>query len=835
MNKGVITLLILTCFAGAGTYTLSYYESQFTFEVDNGFDRIKAEGLSPIGEAGSPELPAQSLVFLIPNGTRVDDIEILSSNLRAYDNTYDIYPLQPQHGFDEPAPPWVPQNSDIYNEDALYPNNIVRVTEHGRIDGNPVVSIVVAPMLYNPVQDSLYLVEDVTFSLSLEPDKHASRPRIRSQKAHEMYEEHIQGSVYNNWEFYVCYSDPDQVVPFADYGTDHPEPRFYDVIIASPPALVEALEPLETWLFEKGIPAKIVTTDWIYSHYDGVWDTTDYAGMCWDNSGDNAAKIKEFLYDSWFNDGTCCALLVGTQESGMPYRQLPGSEVPTDMYYQDFDGRWCGSWWVVSRFEEIWVGRIPAWDYDQAASWVYKRLAYEKNPANLNELDKALWICQDNEPMPYGWQFQSLMDTTIQITEFDQYMEQHKVVGHPGNSGNHGLIDTLNKGYGFCSHYGHGAGDAWKTKYYASDPKELLVSWDWTDYPSYEEFRNEDEYYVVWSLGCATAWYDTVLNGSQNFTGWDAHSPLPCCAEGFVSWYDEQWSPTGDYPLGAVAYDGDVRGGSPDGLKMHRNYVFMLPRIGTSYDNIKIGTLHARQKYAPLYGADDIDIYYSIIRHLFGSPEMPVWQGKPNLLANEHASSIREEITSWITVTVYDVSPDQEDTLPLQNATVVLYKGVPPAFQVFEVARTDGQGNALFSVTCPSPGWLKVTSTARGHVPCQTQIRVKPKFGGITKNKVIEEDTLTGGRQSNENKPNLVFGMSGPTITKTLKLRYTVPETQNVRLDVYDITGSRIDTQEGVVKPGVYEYGLEGLSSGVYVVLLRGAEEKLTRRILVIK
>ncbi len=829
MKKIVLILFILTCFALAGMYNLSYVESQFTFEVENGFDRVKADKMVAVGDVGSPELPVHSLVLIIPNGQRVADVEIVSMNTSVYSTAYDIYPLQPLHKMNEDPPPWIPQDAEIYDNDAIYPDSPVRVIEHGRIDGIPVVSIAVAPLLYNPVHDRLYLVQDVTFSLNFVQSNYASRPRIRSQIAHEIWKEHVKSSVFNDWEVDMYYQPADQTILMSSYGQPTQEPSFHDVVIVSPPGMSGAFKPLERWLMEKGMPTKIVTTNWIYANYDGMWDSTDYAGFSREGFCDNASQIKEFLYDSWYNDGACYALLVGIAETGMPYRQLYGpASAPTDLYYHDFDG----GWWYQdpSRFEEMWVGRVPAWNYEQAASWVYKRLVYEKSPANLNELSCALWISEDNEPY---WKFKSLMDETIRITGFENWMEQHKVVDHPCNPSNHGLIDTLNKGYGFCSHYGHGAGDTWKVKYYTSGPKELLVSWDWDDYPSYEEFRNKDKYYVAWSVGCATAQYDTILNGSQNHTGWDAMQPLPCCAEGFVSWYDLSLQQPG-YPIGAVAYDGDVRGGSIPDFLMHRNYISLI-RGGSIWHGQRLGNIHAKQKYAPLYGPDNIDIHYCMNRHLFGSPEIEIWCDTPRFLVNEHVEDIEmdESEPSLVTVTVFDVLPESGELVPLQDATVILYRGCPPTYQIFKLGRTDSEGKVSFTVFPEDTGWIKVTSTARGHVPCQTEIKVVNEVENIAGGK--PKEIWRDGGQIFHEFPGLVFDIVVPTVVKnTIKLKYVIPQTQNVRLDVYDITGSRIAVMERMAKPGVYDYSLKNLGSGAYFIVLKG-KETITRKVLVVR
>ncbi|MEO0142917.1 MAG: hypothetical protein ABIL15_06170, partial [candidate division WOR-3 bacterium] len=109
-----------------GPYTLSFDLSQFEFSVENGFDRVKGMEMSATTDTGAPELPVKSLNFILPNGTRVQNIEILSLTLIPVQGTYNIYPTQPPFPLTYPPepPPWVPPDSLIYSTDALYPDSI---------------------------------------------------------------------------------------------------------------------------------------------------------------------------------------------------------------------------------------------------------------------------------------------------------------------------------------------------------------------------------------------------------------------------------------------------------------------------------------------------------------------------------------------------------------------------------------------------------------------------------------------------------------------------------------------------------------------------------------
>ncbi|MBE0434105.1 T9SS type A sorting domain-containing protein [candidate division WOR-3 bacterium] len=76
--------------------------------------------------------------------------------------------------------------------------------------------------------------------------------------------------------------------------------------------------------------------------------------------------------------------------------------------------------------------------------------------------------------------------------------------------------------------------------------------------------------------------------------------------------------------------------------------------------------------------------------------------------------------------------------------------------------------------------------------------------------------------------PNIVY--------TNAQIRYTIPETQRITLDIYDITGRRINAIiDGTVKQGSYTYNLSSsaLGQGVYFLVL-ATERKIERQKLMI-
>ena len=585
------------------------------------------------------------------------------------------------------------------------------------------------------------------------------------------------------------------------------------------------------------MPCVVKTTRWIYENYDGDWNETNYAGYSYEHIGDEAAQIKEFLYHAYWQYGLGFAILGGSDGFEIPFKfpfrycwgmdnvNLPSDWIcPSDLYFQDFTGNWevDGDGRIgepdddqPDYHEEIYIGRVPAWNYDQALSWVEKRLTYEKTPANRDLMTQSLWITQENEEI--GFQFRDLMDETIAMVNFPDYFTQHKLVDFPCNQNDHRLIDTLSKCYGIASHYGHGEGDNLRTS--TSSDVERLLSWNWQNYPSLDELHNIDKYYILYSIGCETAGFDDLAGVSV--TGWNGQSPYPCVAEGFASFYRSNGSFPSTYPaIGAVAYIGNTRSAWISAFYLHRNFLWHLfdNPSGSPFAGYVIGIAVAKSKYSGRYAWSSIlwPELHAYMNNLFGSPEMEVWTQVPADLFVNHLREMpaNTPIDYWVTV--------RDEEGPVENALVTLYK----FSEIYQSKETDSNGYTVFrELIVPSPGIMKVTVTNRNHIPCQGEVEVYEGGGPQTQ--------ITTGQ-------DLVFGLEifPNIISRNTQFQYTIPQTQKIKLNLYDVTGRKIySIANEVVEPGIYTYNLSSssLSSGIYFLILDGEEKSITEKVLVVR
>ncbi len=703
-------------------YTLPFDLSQFEFSVENGFDRVNGIDMSATTDTGAPELPVKYLNFIIPNGNRVLNIEIINLSVAPLTGTYNIYPAQPPIplSIHEAPPPWVPPDSSVYSQDALYPDSTpIFMSHQGYYDGHPIVTVGIYPLLYNPVRNTLYLIQSITFRFQFETVPMSIRPQIRGMRIHQLYLNGIKSAVFNSWEVDAFYTPPNQVVPDEQLGRlGYPE-----VIIIAAPACTAAYRPLADWLTQKGMLCFVRATTWVYDNFDGIWH--DLPGYPGENTGDEAAKIKEYLRTLYLTNGTAFAILGGVLQPGNINRSFPirycwrynnyddpRDVIPSDLYFQDFTGRWDADEDrrfgepnndIADYYEEIWIGRVPAWDLEQSISWVEKRLVYERAPANRDSMTQSLWITQS------GNSFISLMEDAIRC--FPPQFTQRRVIDHPCNEGDHRLMtDTLSKGYGILSTYGHGSPEAQRAR--VADGRHFY-SWERNNLPYLGEPRNINKFYVAYSVGCENACFDTSTYLDGPCYPWTANGPYPCIAEAFASFY--RWpgpSPNGYPPFNAVAFLGNTRWGLYwNSFYLHQNFIKRV----FYYDTL-LGIAEAKARYSSEpWGWQGWYVAYS--HNLFGSPEMPVWTEIPLDLIVEHIDAIPANTPIDFQVYIQDVNG------PLVNALVTLYK--EPEGYLAESKRTDASGLVIFNnLTVPTTGMMKVTVTVSNHIPYQDDVRV---------------------------------------------------------------------------------------------------------------
>jgi hypothetical protein len=799
-----------------GGYTVDYSPSEFSFYKENGFDRVKAINFALIGEPGTPELPAVYLNYIIPSNTKVESLIVLQSNVNQISGEYLIYPAQPPHKPGETLP-WVPPDTLIYNSNALFPDDFIRVINHGIMDGARIVTIEIQPIQYVPASKKLLLVRNIHFEFCFgSASAPELRAKIRGKYEQSVYDAVLKKVVANDYEIPAYYQKP-QVVEENQIGTLAPIPGAPGVII-TPSEFFGAFQEYANWMTDQGIRTIMLTPEYIYSVFP--------------NGRDNPEKIR--LYMQWCykyaggtyfifgGDDYTVPVRYGIPRDVPPWDPEENDSIPCDLYFSDLSGDWNFDnddyWGELTHddadcFSEVFVGRITAYTVDEVENWVTKALHYEKTPGV--QFNKALWI----NDIFYNWPAHD---------KFPSYFTHKDDNRYPADA----ALYDIDAGYGFVNLNCHGNIGDFSPHTYAGG-RNTIYSW-WPDTASQTRaglnwLTNINKYFFVYAICCHSGAYDQYAKTDPYYL----YGSDTCVADAFVDAY--LYNHQGDIgPFGACAAVFNTRTPYAAWNELQTYYydaLFRQPEDqddDTVYSYLGVAQAIAKAMHAPFWSVNWQNRNGAYCPNLFGSPVTEAWTKTPGNMMVTHPTLIPTGVQNFtVTVGTYTIPPT-----PLQYAKVCLNK----TDDIYEVGSTDANGQVTFSITPQYGGPMKVTVTRFHNIesnyaqyrPSETFCEVMPGGGG-------------GGQSAGSNiiAPEHLCITWMPTLIKEgTTIKYGVPEKNKVDLTIYNILGARVSTlRNEKLVPGYYEdmFDARNLASGVYFIVLRQGNEKVSKKFLFIK
>jgi hypothetical protein len=799
-----------------GGYTVDYSPSEFSFYKENGFDRVKAINFALIGEPGTPELPAVYLNYIIPSNTKVESLIVLQSNVNQISGEYLIYPAQPPHKPGETLP-WVPPDTLIYNSNALFPDDFIRVINHGIMDGARIVTIEIRPIQYYPASKTLLLVRNIHFEFCLGSENTPElRAKIRGKYEQSVYDAVLSKVVANDYEVPAYYQKP-TLVEENQIGTLAPIPGAPGVII-TPSEFFGAFQEYANWMTDQGIRTIMLTPEYIYSVFP--------------NGRDNPEKIR--LYMQWCykyaggtyfifgGDDYTVPVRYGIPRDVPPWDPEENDSIPCDLYFSDLSGDWNFDnddyWGELTHddadcFSEVFVGRITAYTVDEVENWVTKALHYEKTPGV--QFNKALWI----NDIFYNWPAHD---------KFPSYFTHKDDNRYPADA----ALYDIDAGYGFVNLNCHGNIGDFSPHTYAGG-RNTIYSW-WPDTASQTRaglnwLTNINKYFFVYAICCHSGAYDQYAKTDPYYL----YGSDTCVADAFVDAY--LYNHQGDIgPFGACAAVFNTRTPYAAWNELQTYYydaLFRQPEDqddDTVYSYLGVAQAIAKAMHAPFWSVNWQNRNGAYCPNLFGSPVTEAWTKTPGNMMVTHPTLIPTGVQNFtVTVGTYTIPPT-----PLQYAKVCLNK----TDDIYEVGSTDANGQVTFSITPQYGGPMKVTVTRFHNIesnyaqyrPSETFCEVMPGGGG-------------GGQSAGSNiiAPEHLCITWMPTLIKEgTTIKYGVPEKNKVDLTIYNILGARVSTlRNEKLVPGYYEdmFDARNLASGVYFIVLRQGNEKVSKKFLFIK
>jgi len=588
-------------------FTAGFDSNSLVFERHRNFDIVRLPEAGFLNEPGLPKLPVAALRIALPAGMAVTGAKATGVTAVDLPGSYAIAPAQPVQRISDPPGAFVPPDANAYSSTEPYPVNLIRSVRQNDLAGQSMAIVEVCPVQYIPATGQLLLNTAIEITIEgtagyvcgdyLSPAISAPEQAARALEVGEM--------VLNP-------EDVQLAAPLLlDGGSRALSPEYYPYVIITAEEWVSAFQPLADWKTKKGVPARIVTTAWIYN-------SGEY-------SGNNQAKIRSFVQEAYTNWGTRYFLLGGDTNvipTGM--RHVIDDDIPNDTYYADFDSDWIC---------EAHVGRAPVRTSSDVTVFVNKTLVYQKTPpANFGNWAALFGFDLHHEGSAEGEDCKQMIRTQYLSDSWTCHRE------YDSQAGGH-LADTinfLNQGHNLTNHIDHsstysmGAGSTNHGTYLTPSTMANLT--------------NGARQGILYSIGCWACDFDSET----------------CIAEAFVR------NPGG----GGVAFIGNSRfgwyvPGSPDAASGHFDRLFF--RSLFDQNHYILGDCFSDHKNDAFDG-DSHSQYIFTELTLLGDPELPLWTADPAPLSVVHPASI--PLDAFTSFTTHVTSGGN----PVADATVCLWK-----------------------------------------------------------------------------------------------------------------------------------------------------------------
>jgi hypothetical protein len=527
-------------------------------------------------------------------------------------------------------------------------------------------------------------------------------------------------------------------------------------LIVTTAALAGEFQRLADHRTAMGLPAKVVTREWIEAnHRRGI---------------DFQETLRMFLQEAYQKWGLEY-LVIGGDTDVIPTRFVRSTfypfggytDIPTDMYYAALDGNWGadGDGWLGEPYvsegipgddadlvAEIGVGRVPGNTVGKIGSYIDKVIAYESAAAGAGWPARIAYAAEVLFPSPWnpgdpitldGAQYasnlvQGLVGSctdldVLRMYETDQLFERDALLTREA------LIDTLNTGnYGQVNQFGHGhffnmsVGNA---NFTTSDADALT----------------NDNSFLLFAVNCASGAFD-----------------VSCLMERLVE------NPSG----GAIVTVGAAREAFPSNSFGYQSafYDFMFcDDIQRTPDALNA----ARLLYIANTNRNTVDRWTQLNAVVIGDPGLSIWTGSPRAPQLSTPSSLAlGEQTVTIGVTAGGV--------PVAGADVCLRKGD----ETYAWGVTDALGQVELTVIPRTGGDAELTVSGRDLAVTTTTIPVAAGGSFVAVESITVLDATGNGNGVAE---------AGEVVSLRLRLR----ETGGVATGALAVTVTSDDPQLAVL------------------------------------
>lgn len=328
----------------------NFVKSEIKMKLATGKDGVnyvcpEIKDLDLMSEFGKPTLPVKYIKLLIPAQKDVASIKFIEVKEEILPGDYLIYPAQKAIPLSDgyPMPEFIPPDPVIYESEAPFPKERVKVIDDGYFDGsNHIITLAIYPLQYSPRSGKLSFAQTINFELIFkENTRQILKVRARSSDSQNIYNAILKGLVVNSQDIPLYqYIPPDKKVLKKSKGIKSGVLPAYKYVIITNEALKPVFGPFVSWKVRKGLDVGIITIEEICSNYSG-----DLISGIFDDAG----KVRQYLSDAYL-DGTMWVLLAGDytivptrygdKDNNSNWSGDQWAKIPADLYFADFNGDW---------------------------------------------------------------------------------------------------------------------------------------------------------------------------------------------------------------------------------------------------------------------------------------------------------------------------------------------------------------------------------------------------------------------------------------------------------------------------------------------------------------
>jgi len=730
-------MLIATSSGAAPLYRGEVTADQYTWSpLADGTFRLEFEGGRPLGVTDQPDLPRHDLILLVPPHLTAGDVRIEPLKVRR----------EALPGRLALAGPLLTSEGEALAVEHIQPAGGAFPATWGEFGGlhdwrgYRLLAVVLYPFRVvdtdeGPMLEVLeeYSIEAVGAStpprdlpLARQRLVPGERKQIESSLARVVANPTALGG-YDRQDGASLDKAGDAFLPAPRPSLDGSAVRY---LIVTRQALAGEFQRLAEHRTDQGLPALVVTLEWIEANYRA--------------GADLQQTLRFFLKDAYAMWGTEF-LLIGGDTDVVPTRFVRShfypygghTDIPTDLYYSGLDGTWAadGDGWFGEPYvnlanpgdaadfaSDLTVGRAPVTSVNGAAQFVDKVIAYEQTPAGAQWPNRTLWAAEvlfpgdwrpgDTITLDGALYANNLITGSLASCTDMQYTrmyETDQLFPRDAPLTRRALIDTLNTGhYGQVNQFGHGhffnmsVGDA---NFTVSDAAALT----------------NPNPFLLFAINCASGAFD-----------------VSCLLERFVQ------NPQG----GAIMSVGAAREAFPSNSFGYQEL---------TYDNMWCGgelrtaaALNAaRLAYLGATDRNTVDRWTQLNAVILGDPAVSIWSGSP-LLPSIAAPTTVTTGEQVVTISV------QVGGQPVVGADVGLRKGD----ETYAYGLTDAAGEVAMTVVPSTSGELVLTVSGKGLARTTRTIEVTPPASYLRFAAVTVTDTTGNGNGTTEAGETVALGFT---------------------------------------------------------------------------